>query len=332
MSSSSILPLLFVAATTSSSFGQSASDAFDFDVTPGFRGEATALFAGWDAFTIPFGGTNAPDDPASDAQASVEQTTPGAILTSTMNIYHPAGTPVFVVAATTPSDAKQVILQVRTLGNPLDDASFVLEYEDVGGATVSLAPTTFQVLSPAGGFAAEKYAAFDLSGQAEDVIDFQITFAGQMDNLSCDAILLDVDLNGELGTEYCAANPNSTGAIGRIAASGSASVADNNLTLSASDLPNNVFGFFLASQTQGSVANPGGSAGVLCLSGEIGRYSNTIFNTGAGSTADLSLDLAAIPQPTGAVAATAGETWNFQCWHRDTNTSNLTTAVEITLQ
>ncbi|MEM8710919.1 MAG: hypothetical protein AAGG01_08205 [Planctomycetota bacterium] len=326
-----VLPFLLAAATAATTFGQSATDKFDSDVTPGFRGEATALYAGWDAFTIPFGGTNAPDDPASDAQATVEQTTPGAIITSTMNIYHPSGVPAFIVAATTPMGAQEVVFQIRTLGNQLDDTSFMLEYEDMGGATVSLAPSSFQILQ-SGGFATEKYASFDLSGQTEDVTDFRVVFEGADNNVSCDAILLDNDMNEEIGTEYCNANPNSTGMIGRISASGSDAVADNNLTLNASDLPNNVFGFFLVSQTQADVANPGGSAGVLCLGGSVGRYSNFIFNTGAGSTASLAIDLGAIAQPMGPVAGVAGETWNFQCWHRDVGTSNLTTAVEITLQ
>ncbi len=36
-----------------------------------------------------------------------------------------------------------------------------------------------------------------------------------------------------------------------------------------------------------------------------------------GGRLTLELDLQAIPQPTGFVSAIAGETWNFQLWHRD---------------
>ena len=54
-------------------------------------------------------------------------------------------------------------------------------------------------------------------------------------------------------------------------ASGSTSAAANSLTIGAQDLPNNSFGFFLASRTQGLVAGPGGSQGTLCLGGAIGR-------------------------------------------------------------
>ena len=77
---------------------------------------------------------------------------------------------------------------------------------------------------------------------------------------------------GGLGINYCSANPNSTGATGSISATGSDQAGLNDLTLTAGDLPTNSFGFFLASQTQSQVANPGGSAGNLCLGGAIGRY------------------------------------------------------------
>ena len=49
----------------------------------------------------------------------------------------------------------------------------------------------------------------------------------------------------------------------------------------------------------------------------------------------LAIDLAQLPSPTGTVAAAAGETWNFQAWHRDAHpaaTSNFTLPVSITLQ
>ena len=112
----------------------------------------------------------------------------------------------------------------------------------------------------------------------------------------------------------------------------------NDLTLTAGDLPTNSFGFFLASQTQAQVANPGGSAGNLCLGGAIGRYvgpgpgPELRLRTGAFS---LALDLTNTPQPTGAVAvAGRGDTWSFTTWHRDavagTTTSNFTDGLEIT--
>jgi hypothetical protein len=140
---------------------------------------------------------------------------------------------------------------------------------------------------------------------------------------------------GSLGTNYCMANPNSTGSTGVIRAVGSASVAANDVTLEARALPNNAFGFFLTSLAQGFVANAGGSQGNLCLGGSIGRYvgPGQVQNTGMVGGFSLVLDLTQTPTPVGFVAIQAGETWNFQAWHRDAvggvATSNFTDGLEV---
>ena len=139
-----------------------------------------------------------------------------------------------------------------------------------------------------------------------------------------------------VGVNYCTANANSTGQTGLITGLGSASVAANNLTLEASRLPNNAFGFFITSLTQASTPNPGGSQGVLCLGGSIGRYvgPGQIMNTGMTGGFSLLVDLTQIPTPTGPVAAVVGQTRSFQCWHRDSvggvATSNFTDGLAVT--
>ena len=142
--------------------------------------------------------------------------------------------------------------------------------------------------------------------------------------------------DGAVGTSFCGpAVANSAGASGEITAVGSAIVTDNDLMLTASRLPMSSFGFFLASQTQGSIAMPGGSQGTLCLGGAIGRYigPGQIQNTGASGSFSLALDLAQTPSPTGFVAIASGQTWNFQAWYRDAvggvPTSNFTDAREV---
>jgi hypothetical protein len=144
---------------------------------------------------------------------------------------------------------------------------------------------------------------------------------------------------GSLGTNYCSPGvPNSTGASGVMSAMGSAVALDNDVTLEAASLPNNAFAYFITSQTQGLVPNPGGSTGTLCLGGSIGRYvgQGQILNTGGTGAVSLVLNLAQTPQPTGFVSIAAGETWNFQCWHRDavggTATSNFTDGYSILFQ
>jgi hypothetical protein len=138
------------------------------------------------------------------------------------------------------------------------------------------------------------------------------------------------------GTNYCTANPNSTGQSGVITGHGSVSVAANNLTISASLLPLNSFGYFITSLTQTVTPNPGGSQGVLCLGGLIGRYTGPgqIKNTGATGSYLLLLDLAQIPTSTGFEPAVVGQSRNFQSWHRDSvggaATSNFTNALSVT--
>jgi hypothetical protein len=140
---------------------------------------------------------------------------------------------------------------------------------------------------------------------------------------------------GGVGTSYCTANPNSTGQTGLLGGTGSASVAANDLTLVATRLPNSSFGYFLTSTTQAVTPNPGGSQGVLCVGGQIGRYvgPGQIQNSGATGSFSLLLNLNQIPTPAGFVPAVVGETRNFQTWHRDSvagaATSNFTSGLAV---
>ena len=118
---------------------------------------------------------------------------------------------------------------------------------------------------------------------------------------------------------------------GRIRAIGS-ETAGEIVTLLASDLPPNQFGYFLTSQTQGA-SQPPGSSGLLCLGGNIGRFNRPgeIGFTGTAGAYSLDVDTNDIPLAPGAIQS--GETWNFQAWHRDVvggaATSNFTDAIEV---
>ncbi len=149
------------------------------------------------------------------------------------------------------------------------------------------------------------------------------------DGTDRDAVIL---IETGIGDNYCAAALNSAGLTGVISASGSDTAVDNNVVLTASDLPPNQFGIFLTSLDQDFVPGLGGvSNGNLCLGGVIGRI-NTIRNAGSGGTYSLALNLMALPQGSGTMAAVAGDTWYFQSWHRDGVGfgSNLTNGVSVT--
>ena len=84
-----------------------------------------------------------------------------------------------------------------------------------------------------------------------------------------------------LGDIYCSpAVPNSSGNPGVISACGSRATYFGYFMLHARDLPGNQLGYFLASQAQDFVQNPGGSQGNLCLGGTIGRFAEEIQNSG----------------------------------------------------
>jgi hypothetical protein len=142
------------------------------------------------------------------------------------------------------------------------------------------------------------------------------------------------DSGGTIGTNYCSAVANSTGVPAVISALGSAAVIDQNFTLVASDMPNNQFGYFIVSATQGLLTNPGGSQGNLCLGGQMGRFVAGVANSGSAGQISYMINLNALPAPIN-VAVLPGDTWNFVGWYRDLNpgtTSNFTDGLSVTFQ
>ncbi|MEM6569221.1 MAG: hypothetical protein AAF957_12465 [Planctomycetota bacterium] len=143
--------------------------------------------------------------------------------------------------------------------------------------------------------------------------------------------------SGGISAVYCRSNPNSTGVETCISASGSPVAAANDVTLIATNMPLNAFGFFITSRTQGFVANPAGSQGNLCLSGVIGRFVGPGQIKDSGLQGEIRLSttsgewsVQAIPSAMGPYAAMAGITSNFQAWHRDVGgNSNFSSALTV---
>lgn len=165
-----------------------------------------------------------------------------------------------------------------------------------------------------------------------------IASAGQADVvLACDDALAGQDfgftVSTSLGTRQCSpAVPNSTGQPARIDLVGSPALIDQDLTLQASALPPNQFGIFITSRTAGS--NPLGS-GILCLSGQIGRFSRPgeIQSTGTAGAFELPVDFSLTWPVSGVSSPLVGETWIFSAWFRDGALgSNFTDAVALTFQ
>ena len=137
------------------------------------------------------------------------------------------------------------------------------------------------------------------------------------------------------GVQYCLGNPNSTGDYGFITMHGSANDHSTKV-LKASGLPQNQFAYFLAGDGGFGTVQPVGSAGVLCLVGAgIGRYNQgaEVQFTGSSGEISLMIDPEALRHPGGSVAAMAGQTWNFQAWHRENGgSSNFTNAISVVFE
>ncbi len=161
--------------------------------------------------------------------------------------------------------------------------------------------------------------------------------SGQL-QFELDSVSIEAAPGGLIGTPYCTAAPNSTGSIGTTTAYGRQTVGDNDITLTASGLPLQSFGYFLVSADQGFVVGAGGSDGNLCLGGAIGRFvgENQVMQTDFGGEIALPIYLTELPTPTGSVMVQAGQTWNFQLWNRDSGasgqTSNFTQGLSVTFQ
>lgn len=108
------------------------------------------------------------------------------------------------------------------------------------------------------------------------------------------------------GLEYCQATPNSTGAPAQIVrlGCGPASLAANDLVLSASLVPNQFFIFFFGPDP---IETPFGN-GYLCIGGGLTRILPP--TVASGNVATFAVDL-----PT--VGITGPGTRYFQCWYRD---------------
>ncbi|QDV06296.1 hypothetical protein Poly30_18050 [Planctomycetes bacterium Poly30] len=135
--------------------------------------------------------------------------------------------------------------------------------------------------------------------------------------------------------QYCSGAPNSTGRRGFIALYGNRSTSDPK-ALVAVDLPRYSSGFFFTGTAQVYVIHPGGSQGVLCVGGAIGRYSNFVASSGSTGVISLNMDPRFLPTSAATMAAVSGQRLFVQLWHRDrvqgVITSNFTNAVSLLFQ
>ena len=138
------------------------------------------------------------------------------------------------------------------------------------------------------------------------------------------------------GVPFCSASPNSLGVPSYITVNGSGSLVNNDVRLSCQGLPRNSFGYFVVSSQTMAPVNPPNSQGTICLGGGVGRYAGNVQNSGTFGQFVLGIDNTALPSAQGFVTASAGQTFYFQAWHRDSvagqATSNFSEGFAVTWQ
>jgi hypothetical protein len=111
-------------------------------------------------------------------------------------------------------------------------------------------------------------------------------------------------------SNYCTSGANSTGGAAIITATGTPSIAANDIVLHAFPCPPYQFGLFFYGPNQ--INNPFGN-GRLCVGG--GIYRLGVVQMDAFGIADRAVDLTNPPQASGQIVS--GSSWNFQFWFRD---------------
>lgn len=129
-----------------------------------------------------------------------------------------------------------------------------------------------------------------------------------------------VNLFGTLGFNHCIQNePNSLGVEARITSTGTHVALENDLTLTATGLPLNSFGFFIVGTESAHTVL---AENVICIGGNIGRYvaPGQIRDSGLTGTISIQAELSPAPGNPGTFVQ-PGDTLYFQAWYRDSAAS-----------
>ena len=149
---------------------------------------------------------------------------------------------------------------------------------------------------------------------------------GRNDHWSIRGYIVEYDTGTGLGDNYCINVVNSTGSGAEMSATGTLSIATNNLALHAGPVPNQP-GLFFYGPTQ--LQQPFGN-GFLCITGNLVRL-DVVF--ASANQMSFAIDYPNLPS-LGQV--TAGDTRFFQAWYRDPAAGgaffNLSDGLELTFE
>jgi hypothetical protein len=188
-------------------------------------------------------------------------------------------------------------------GNNSTPNTVLANFFDSGGVSVGSAPVT---VNPD---CVWVWNGWDLTGL--DVTMIQLvpsTGRVMLDDLEADTVI-------ELGTNFCSSSVNSTGMEALISATGSTSIAANDLVLHAETLPSGEPGIFYYGRTEIQATFGDGFRCIgLTTPGSIVRlFPFAVADPGGHMS--FAVDNTMPPSMLGQIDA--GETWKFQAWFRD---------------
>ncbi len=195
--------LLFLSA---SQFANAGTSAVNFEV-PAFRAQPNSGFAGWENFTVPFGGPNFADVAGTTLPtASIVQTVapdfstpPGILISGAGNLYSGFQNMNLILSTSVAQPLTNVTIQTRTLGSEWNYGLIVLSYIDGQGAPQSIPPGTATELFRQAGppifgnptVNVETRFDWDLSGLSDQITSFSVRFTHSGQHLSLDRLELD---------------------------------------------------------------------------------------------------------------------------------------------
>lgn len=158
------------------------------------------------------------------------------------------------------------------------------------------------------------------SGDWHTIVHMPATLARPVSALAALSCLLvwPAGAVAQLGSSYCPAVANSTGATARIVAVGSVDVSLDQLELRCEGLPAGTVGLFLFGRDEAFLPGHAGTVGTLCLAAPFARDPLGASQATQGGVVRRALDLASVPLPGGPTSVVPGDTLRVQFWFRDT--------------
>lgn len=177
----------------------SASAGFVNPLIPGWAGGAQTQYAAWESFSQASGGANLPDQSGSAAY-SLMNFAPGAVITSTGNLYGAGSALYIMMMGGTQGNAAsptQLVLNVSTAGTVMAPGSVKLSLFDNAGNFFQVAPSTselrYDAPSPPQGSAQNWAFSWNLASPGFNATGWRIEFLASGANMSLDAVRLDMN-------------------------------------------------------------------------------------------------------------------------------------------